>query len=328
MKLIFHIGMGKTGTSSIQQALRSNSAQLAQQKASYLGLWFDAIDPDYLGIEGQEKFFALDPAKMRLAADRFGAALLERSRNSSTETFLLSNENIFASGPVLDPFLRRLLENGIEVSLIAYLRNPVSWLPSAYTQWGVYHKTAPGPIKPYEARARELIGQYEGIRFWLDGYGDRLIVRQFEKGVDVVQDFGEAVGLSLQSLDARQLERSEPADILLRAMFNDRVPSPVLPERFNNVVVNTGKKPVPSLREMADRCFSTDCTEEIVAEKRELFEFIRDRLGMDFVDSPGERSSIPDHAELQQRVIDYLVEITLDQARRLKRLERLLQERD
>ena len=112
----------------------------------------------------------------------------------------------------------------------------------------------------------------------------------------------------------------------MRAMFNNRIPTPVLPDLFDRLVVNTTKAPVPSLREMAETCFPRGGTDEIIAEKRELFEYIRDRLGFDFLDGEARESDAPDEAELQRRVIDYLVEMTLDQARRLKRLERMMNE--
>ncbi|MEM9239813.1 MAG: hypothetical protein AAGB07_07515, partial [Pseudomonadota bacterium] len=56
------------------------------------------------------------------------------------------------------------------------------------------------------------------------------------------------------------------------------------------------------------------------------FEFLRDRTGIDFVNTSDDPPAEPDDAELQRRVIDYLIEITFDQAQRLKRLERLVSE--
>ena len=37
--LLFHIGMGKTGTSSIQYALDSSADRLAAKGVRYLGMW-------------------------------------------------------------------------------------------------------------------------------------------------------------------------------------------------------------------------------------------------------------------------------------------------
>lgn len=51
MKIVFHIGMGKTGTSSIQAALSQNAGELRKQGALYLGMWFDRLDPSYKGLQ-------------------------------------------------------------------------------------------------------------------------------------------------------------------------------------------------------------------------------------------------------------------------------------
>lgn len=327
MRIIFHIGMGKTGTTSIQQALRQNAADLSRQNIHYLGVWFDAISPEFRGVEGQRKFVSQGGEALASSAATFLKALQEKAQGDENAVFILSNENMFAAGPALHPFLAALGENGAELQLIAYLRDPHSWLPSAYTQWGIRHKTQPGPIVPYEKMARELIGQYGAIRFWLENYADRLSVRPFEKGIDVIQDFAETAAISLPPTKIRALERAEPAEILLRAMFNNRIPEPVLPERFDRLVVNTARKEVPSLAEMTQTCFRHDKTDEIIEEQHELFETIRDRVGIDYLDGAAGPERIPDAAELQARVIDYLLEITFDQAQRLKRLERLVNER-
>ncbi|KZZ01031.1 hypothetical protein A3747_20425 [Sulfitobacter sp. HI0076] len=212
------------------------------------------------------------------------------------------------------------------MSFLAYMRDPRAWLPSAYTQWAIRHKTNEGPIQDFPTAARRLIGQYEGIRFWQQNFGDVLTVRPFEPGFDVVQDFAATVGLTLPDTKTRKLERAEPADTLMRAMFNTRFPGQVLPDRFDRFVTNSSHAPVPSTHEMAERCFCHDGADEIIAEKRNLFEHIRDAVGLDFLEGEPRQSKSPDEAELQRRVIDYLVEVTFDQAQRLKRLERLVNE--
>lgn len=326
MRLIFHIGMGKTGTTSIQHALRTGREDLARQKARYLGMWFDMIEPAFEGLSGQDELFNLGEAAQQDAAERFTTVLEDVEKHDGTKTFIMSNESLFGAGARLEAFFARLSEKLDSVLFVAYLRDPHSWLPSAYTQWGIRHKTYPGPIQPLHARARDLLGQYEGIRFWLESHADRLTIRPHEKGGDVVKDFAETIGISLPKLASRALERPEPTDILMRAMFNNRIPGPALPDIFDRQVVNTTQAPVPSLRDMAETCFRRDEAEEIIAEKRELFEYIRDRVGLDFLDGEKRENEMPDEAELLRRMIDYLVEISLDQAVRLKRLERLVNE--
>ncbi|MFC2970478.1 polysaccharide biosynthesis protein [Acidimangrovimonas pyrenivorans] len=327
MRIIFHVGMGKTGTSSVQHALATSTERLAAQKVAYLGMWFDAIDPGFRGYEGQERFFTSDAATMESHAEQFYDRLAARSAAEGIETFVLSNEAIYGNVHNFTPFLRRLqAKPDVALQIVAYIRNPYAWLPSAYAQWGIRHKQQPGSIQPYGQRARDLLGIYSGFRAWAENFGDCLAVRRHDKGIDVLADFAETTGLALESMGKRQLERAEPAETLLRALFNNRFEEPVLPERFERVVVDTSLCPVPSLHDMTEFCFRHDETAEIIDEQRPLFEFIRDRLGIDYLSETPAPAPPPDEAEIQRRMIDYLVEITLNQAQRLKRLERQIKD--
>lgn len=326
MRIVFHIGMGKTGTSSIQYVLENNPEELAKQNAAYLGIWFDAIDPSFKGQEGFARFLAQKNEEMAASADKFHAYLVDRAAKDGIETFILSNEGLYEAGRQLNPFFSTLKLKGMSMSLVAYLPDPRAWLPSAYTQWAIRHKTNEGPIRDFPTAARHLIGRYEEFRFWQQEFGDALTVRPFETGSDVVQDFATTVGITLPPTNTRELERAEPADILLRAMFNSLFTDPVLPERFDRVVINSSNVPVPSLREMAARCFDYEDAEKIIVENRKLFEFIRDDIGIDLLGGEPRAMKSPGEAELQSRVTDYLVQVTFDQAQRIKRLERLVNE--
>ena len=326
MKLVMHIGMGKTGTSSIQRALATNQRRLAAQRAAYLGMWFDAIDPSFEGLMGQRHFAAGDAEQMHDRALTLRSILERRAASEGIETFVFSNEAIFPSVTTMTPFLAAL-EERLDLRLVTYLRDPRSWLPSASTQWGIKHKVEGGPIRPFPERARTLIESYEAIRVWVERFPDILTVRRFEKGADVVADFAAVAGVALEAPDRRYLERDEPVETMLRAEFNSRYPGEVLPERFDRVVINTGSRPVPTVGEIADLCLRYDGIDEIVREKQDLFEFIRDTLGLDFLrdDVPEEGPEAPDPVALQGRLVDYLLQITLDQARRIQRLERLVE---
>jgi hypothetical protein len=318
--------MGKTGTTSVQHSLRTNAEALISQKAAYLSMWFDEIGLAFKELGGFSRFIAGNEQEKVAGADRFHAHLVDRAEKEGIETFIFSNEGLFEAGPQLAPFFRRLKAKGLSMSFVAYLRDPGNWLPSAYTQWAIRHKTNQGPVQDFKTAARRLIRQYEGIRFWHENYSAELTVRLFESRLDVVEDFAKAVGLNLPKSDIRRLERAEPADILLRAMYNTRFPEQVLPDRFDRFVTNSSQAPIPSMHEMAERCFRHEGAEQIITEKRALFEYIRDSIGFDFLDGEPKPSRMPDERDLQRRVIDYLVEVTFDQAQRLKRLERLINE--
>ncbi|MGB1213450.1 MAG: polysaccharide biosynthesis protein [Pikeienuella sp.] len=321
MKLIVHIGMGKTGTSSIQKALRQNEDKLAEQSTVYLGMWFTDIDPAFARQDGQRAFFAAEKAEMLEHAVAFSEALKSRCDATGATRFILSNEGFFGRVGKLAPFLAALSPD-IEVSLIAYVRDPRSWLPSAYTQWGVRHKENKGPIQPFAERAATLVRQYRPLKTWREAFGDALDVRAYEKGLNVVQDFAVATDVELEVGAKRYLERAEPAEVLLRALFNDRFEAPTMPENFASAVLASGQPAPVSLTEMAERCFDQGALDDIIAENQEHFDYIRDEVGIDLMAGPAPTNRKPDPDVLSDRLLDYLTEITLGQAVRIHRLER------
>lgn len=109
-------------------------------------------------------------------------------------------------------------------------------------------------------------------------------------------------------------------------MFNNRIDGTALPERFNRVIRDTDAKPVPSSQDMMRICFDQNALDTVMSEHADILEFLRDRAGIDFVTGSEHTPPQPDETQMQARVIDYLIEITFDQAQRLKRLERLVNE--
>ena len=324
MKLIMHIGMGKTGTSSIQKALSQSAGQLAAQDAEYLGLWFDMLGPDHAGRTGLPGVVRAAPDEMRDLATRFLGILRERGH----ETYVFSNEALFGHVGTLGPFLETLhAAADLEVRYLAYVRRPHDWLPSAFTQWNIRHKQQEGPLQPYGERARTLASTYDGLRRWHEKTGDRLTVRAFDKGTDVVADFAGVTGLEVAPLDTRALERSEPAETVLRGLFNDRFEPAVLPERFSQTLLKGGKAgQVPSIDRMIDLCFDHETTDEIVQENRAMFEEIETLTGLDLrLDEPTSTPR-PDPDAVRRRILDYTVEIVMRQAVELKRLQREIRE--
>ncbi|MEM7598063.1 MAG: hypothetical protein AAF382_10240 [Pseudomonadota bacterium] len=330
MRVIFHIGMGKTGTTSIQHALAQNDTALAAHKAHYLGMWFDAIDPKFEGLAGFGRFITQPPEDMASCAEKFHTRLMQLNEDAGAETILISNESLFHNGARLEPFLHRLQELGVELRFLAYLRDPRTWLPSAHTQWALRHKTNKGKVQRFGKSARRLIAFYESITYWLDHFGEMTQVREARVDEDVVADFSQAIGIALTPPPTRALERAEMADTVLRAMFNNRIHQPTLPDRFNRIVRNGSDKPVPSLRDFTALCFDHSETEDVIAENAAVFADIRDRTGLDFLSGEAPQgdpvigTTIPDEADVQRRVIDYLIDITFHQAQRLKQLERIV----
>jgi len=324
MKLILHIGMGKTGSSSIQRALSESAEMLRAQKVEYLGMWFDMIDPAFRGVSNQDKFYSQPPEVLRQQAQVFLGALRRRAEEAGTETFILSNEAFSGNSGALQPFLGELGKE-IEVRAIGYARNPWSWLPSAYVQWGIRDKTGEGPVPGYEEKARQLVRWYKGLIEWDERISGILEVRNYDQAEDIVQDFAQAAGVDIVIPQKRVLERGEDGEILLRALFNNRFPKHVLPRLFDRAVMG-GSQSVPTLDEALSKYFDYGSTTRIVEERQELFDQFRDRFGIDLTAQQAAPPARPDPGQMRDRLFDYMLEITLDQARRLQNLERQVKE--
>lgn len=324
MRLIFHIGMGKTGTTSIQAALLESSAGLIKKNIEYIGMWFDFLGIEQKRYAGIHYIVGSPPDEQRRLAELFAEKLDQRVKAHNIETFIFSNEGLFAAGFQSQAFFARLREL-TDLRLIAYLRDPHEWLQSAYAQWGISHKTQPGRIVSFEESAPRQIQQYSAIRAWVETFGDILTVRLHEKGRDVVEDFFYQLGLEYVPNQNRKLERYEPAELLFRAMYNDRISAPVLPEQFNRVVMNPAKG-VGSAKEMANRCMTAGDVNQIVEEQRQLFEYVKDKFGFDFLVPSKAATSVLDAAALQRGLIDLLIETVFQQGESLLHLERTVAE--
>lgn len=319
MKVIFHIGMGKTGTSSIQTSLRQNAELLQENNACYLGMWFDFIDPAFNRIDGFHRFAHEEPDALRAHAETF-VEVLEKKGNA---LYIHSNEGIFGLADRMEPFFSALIEKGVDVSILTYMRPPHDWLPSAFTQWNIRHKQQKGPVQTFATRAPTLLGVYAAAQIWHRNFPNHFVARLYDKGMDVVSDFAGVVGLPLVPPQTRSLERSSDAETVLRALFNDRFESPVMPELFNNTVMQ-GHGGLPrTIDEMIGRTLDFEGLDEIVADRAELFAYIKDEIGLDLrADSPsGPRKEI-DRETIHRKLMDYLVFITLEQSLQIRKLKK------
>ncbi len=327
MKLFLHVGMGKTGTSSIQNALKSAETVLNEQGVHYLGMWFDIVDPKYKGIQGVRDIMVSGEENLQAAADVIVQRMEQVKAKTGCETFIFSNEDLFGHVVRVGPLIRALAAK-VDLTLILYVRDIQSWLPSAYVQWAIRHKELPGPIRPFREEALRWMPHYRALSVWQREFGEYLKFRKFDKGVDVVEDFAATVGVNIPKLEKRMLERAENAELLLRALYNNRFPGEVFPGRFDNFVLSQARQPVPEMRDVVGRYLDFDGVEKLIEPFGEELKQVAADIGLDFLGGTSKTGSAPDVDELRNRVVDYLIDIVLSQsvqmqhiARRIKTLE-------
>ena len=319
-ELILHVGMGKTGTSSIQAALKQNSDVLMAQGVSYLGMWFGDISSDFIGYDGQEKMFSSSAEEMFDHANALAAALDVRKKELGIDRFIISNESMFGNVGTLIPFVKRLSDL-LSVKVVAYARNPVDWLPSAYNQWAVYHKNVEGPIPDYEPTARRLINTYNGLILWARGIPDQFSIRTFHKGLDVISDFSSFCGIEIDNPEGRKLERAGAVESVFRAVYNNNFHESVLPQRFDAAVGRDSVSPKHNLSEIVGRSFDYRATNMIVQDNAKMFDLILTLTGVDLRVENSTVPPAPNVDDLRKDVIDSLLRLSMDQAERIYILE-------
>ncbi|MCJ1903413.1 sulfotransferase domain-containing protein [Paracoccus versutus] len=318
-QLILHIGMGKTGTSSIQEAFSANSDDLRTQGVCYLGMWFDAINPDYAGIDKQINFFSLPPEDMVKAARKLCAFV----QASNCRKFIVSNESLWGRPVELEPFIRELLKD-IDVKIIAYVRDPKEWLPSAYTQWGIYDRLTKNSTRDYQNAVASFINWYNPVYEWHKRMGDIISIRKYTPRVDAVADFSKALGVDLKCEIQKVNERRKAADLLLRAIFNDRFQGRTPPRLFEEYMLDKNTK-VHGLRRSLKRYFDYSSTQEAISQNGKVFDFIKSKYGISF--DEGEKKSEPlNENEVRNDVIDIMMEIMVSQSIRIRNLEAAVEE--
>ena len=323
MKILFHIGMGKTGTTSLQNALAANSVALAEQGICYLGKWFDTLGSQYKKPNGIQHIFNQRPAKQTELARQFFDVVSKVAAQDKVESFIFSNEAIFVMAKSSKPFFKEL-QKLLEVKFVAYLREPGSWLPSAYSQWGLRHKKDEGPIKPFRDMGDELAKMYYPVIDWHQLYGESIAFRKFDKNIDIIEDFSALAKINLKVATSKARVRDDLVESVFRAAFNSDFPKAVHPDLFTNTVYNAASKPPKNLKNFIENCFDYSSLSEIIKNNENIFKYINDDIKLELnyqnIDTP-KSIKIDD---LTHDIIGYLVAITLDQSKRIKKLEKMV----
>lgn len=241
--LIVHIGAGKTGSSSIQKTLKASEAVLRARGVGYLGLMGEhsPVRRYPWQLAGGWPEFARRPESAAELADMLDSAIAAFRRQGLTRA-IWSNETIFGNHRLVLPILADLQARGVRVRLVMYVRRHDAWIRSAYLQWGIKHKTYPGPLKPFrEWTKKNGVHFSSGVEPWLEKTWADLSVRNFDACGDVVQDFLGYYGLDFPGIARRrENETPNPTVLALWALYNAQSDDQVLPYQLQSVLRRTG----------------------------------------------------------------------------------------
>jgi len=136
MKLYLHIGIEKTGTSSIQSFLHENRKLLLEKyKILYpvTGLWVDKSHHDLAFSAINSKLHTDNPKNF----DSLFMELTDEIEQSNCESVLISSEIFRGLHETIyfDIFIRKLQTYFSEIELLVFLRDQPYWLLSMYNQY-------------------------------------------------------------------------------------------------------------------------------------------------------------------------------------------------
>jgi len=232
IKLIVHIGSGKTGSTSIQQTLRVNTAFLDANKTHYLGLMFENSPVKKYEWQIPSGWFLLkkDPTNgFYQLAEILNETLIALKQNG-VEKAIWSNESLMEQPSEIIPILKGLQNTGVDVCIVGYIRRHDAWARSAYVQWGIKHKTYSGKIKPFKewfSADKANFNQY--LQHWVKEVWNEISIRNFDVYPNVTKDFFDYIGLRGSYNNIRSNDTPSSISLYLWSIFNNQIEQPVLP---------------------------------------------------------------------------------------------------
>lgn len=199
-KLILHIGRHKTGTTAIQRFLYGNPELLRANGYCY---------PDHgaIGFGHHDIAGALIKKNMELSEISDNEAVnkireLIAGLVKGKKGIPIISSEAFQN---CDPKLVRAALSAYEVNVIVYLREPVSYLLSSYTQ-KVHATNYTGTVEQY-TNSTPLNSYKQFIKEWSDAFGSNVYVHIYSRDHllkrDIVLDFCEsALGIDHQIVSA------------------------------------------------------------------------------------------------------------------------------
>lgn len=324
-----HIGAGKTGTSSIQETFREQLDAFRQRGCWYLGLALEHA-PEKLWSwqrrgEGEALFSLPQDTAVAQFAKAVGAAL-DGAAAEGAKQVVWSNESLLDRGAHLISPLQALAAQGWDVRIIAYVRRHDAWARSAYAQWGIKHKTYPGPVWDFARwKDHRRIEFAPSLDPWHAAFGPRMNIRNMDTSGDVVTDFCGFVGVSLAGLrPIRAYEMPSGEELVLRALFNNRVEDKALPMEYSRAVGNMDPVYDTTLADLLGRLLPSEDDLRRVAQDAGEDRRRVDALLAASGQPPMQTSPLPPRPVTvnDSRVLAALCQIVLEQANRLRKLER------
>lgn len=224
-KIIIHAGQGKTGTTSIQQTLKNNSDKVHKAGFFYSGLLFENLE-DY-----KEDVKSVDDIFQKIIDKRVSVADIEvtlknfLNNNTKIHSVVWINESIFTNFELFEPIIRQLSET-YDIYLYLYLREPYSWLMSAYKQWGIKDRKSGDQVPNFSEWVKSNIDQVNYNKYldlWsgLEDCIQGLIIKNYDDTSDVSVDFLTDISLLSDSSNIEIVRANTSSDSEMLGLYKN-----------------------------------------------------------------------------------------------------------
>ncbi|WP_068108289.1 hypothetical protein [Tropicimonas marinistellae] len=246
MRVVIHLGLPKTGTTSIQRFLRQNASALSERGVAYERIPNPVVEPQDSQLEFGICQFArvgkvvpydltarayglIDVAAQADFARQYEEDFLRALEARTEDTYVISSEHIGAwthkpeHVAALDDWMREIFD---DVRYVQYIRRQEDWLLSRYSQ-----ELRSGSEAHLEKFIKKNGKHNFGVKadLWTGIVGhDRFSLRLMERDAmvngDLIDDFASAVGFDPDGLSRpeRENESLSPQAAFFLRRFNQR----------------------------------------------------------------------------------------------------------
>jgi hypothetical protein len=213
MRLVLHVGHGKTGTSSVQATLRANADLLAANGICYPAPekrdGHSALLAMLKPYEKRPRIYHLVPEEKWV---KYGHRMRREILNTECDVMVLSSEYLYTQSLEFHTALKKLLNRRFsDVSVHAWIRDPVSFFRSFKAQAmqpvGGEEMRFDPPLERASLRHRQRVETLRSV------WGDENVKlhpynRELMVGGNTTLDFLDKALLEAASLDLQLVERN------------------------------------------------------------------------------------------------------------------------